>query len=154
MGIFSHSKPISSLRSSSDGREDLRLGHLDEGGEEWNAIVEVRGYARSAGNTADLLRLARFAELYEKETGKPPDKRIYIVNGQLELLPSQRQKPLASAPDDLEIFSDSDGILIWSIDLFRVLKETDPTDYPALLRSIKRARGRWIPVDVQSPKDN
>ncbi len=125
-------------------REDLRLGHLDNGGEKWSAIVEVRGYARSPGNTADLLRLARFADLYKKETGQTPDKRIYIVNGQLELLPPQRQEPLASAPEDLQIFSDSDGILIWSIDLFRALKATDPTDYPALLESIKRAKGRWV----------
>ncbi len=133
-------------------REDLRLRHLDKGGEEWNAIVEVRGYARSAGNTADLLRLARFADLYKKETGQSPDKRIYIVNGQLELLPSQRQEPLASAPEDLQIFSDTDGILIWSIDMFRALKATDPADYPALLESIKHARGRWIPADVPSTK--
>ena len=124
-------------------REDLRLEHLDKGGEDWNAIVEVRGYARSPGNNTDLLRLARFAELYRKETGQTPDKRIYIVNGQLELLPSQRQEPLASAPDDLQIFSESGGILIWSIDLFRALKATDPADYPALLETIKHAQGRW-----------
>lgn len=135
-------------------REDLRLEHLDKGGEKWNAIVEVRGYARSGGTTADLLRLDRFANLYEKETGQAPNKRIYIVNGQLELLPSQRQEPLASATEDLQIFSDSDGILIWSIDLFRVLKATDPTDYPTLLESIKHAQGRWVPVDVSSPKEN
>ncbi len=125
-------------------REDLRLGHLDKDGKDWNAIVEVRGYARSAGTTADLLRLARFANLYKIETGQDPDKRIYIVNGELETLPSQRQEPLASAPEDLQIFADSDGILIWSLDLFRALKATDPADYPALLESIKRAKGRWV----------
>lgn len=135
-------------------REDLRLRHVDKEGVEWNAIVEVRGYARSGGSTADLLRLARFADLYEKETGQSSDKRIYIVNGQLELLPSQRQEPLAAAPEDLQLFSESEGILIWSIDLFRAMKATDPTDYPALLESIKRAQGRWVPVDVSSPKEN
>jgi len=127
-------------------REDLRLEHLAKGGEQWNAIVEVRGYARSGGTTADLLRLARFAELYKKEIGKAPDKRIYVVNGELELLPSQRQEPLASATEDLQIFSESDGVLIWSIDLFRALKATDLTDYLALLESIKCAKGRWVPV--------
>jgi len=125
-------------------REDLRLGHSDKEGEDWNAIVEVRGYARSVGTTADLLRLNRFATLYERETGKAPDKRIYIVNGQLELLqPQQRQEPLASATEDLQIFAESDGLLIWSIDLFRAIKTTDPSDYPALLMSIKHAQGRW-----------
>jgi len=132
-------------------REDLRLKHLGKSGEEWNAIVEVRGYARSGGTTADLLRLNRFADLYEKETRRDPDKRIYIVNGQTELLPSQRQEPLVSAIEDLEIFSDSNGILIWSIDLFRALKATDPTDYPALLESIKCVQGRWVPVIAPSP---
>jgi hypothetical protein len=130
-------------------REDIRLGHVTKESEKWSAIVEVRGYARSAGNTADLLRLARFAELYKKETGNYPDKRIYIVNGQLELLlPSQRQEPLASAPEDLQIFSESDGILIWSVDLFRAMKATDPSNYSALLESIKSAKGRWVPVRV------
>jgi len=133
-------------------REDLRLCHSDKMGEEWNAIVEVRGYARSAGNTGDLLRLARFAKLYQQETRRAPDKCIYIVNGQLELpQPSQRQAPLASAPEDLQEFSENDGILIWSVDLFRALKSTNSVDYPVLLESIKNAQGRWIPVIIPSP---
>jgi len=127
-------------------REDLRLKHVDRGGTDWNAIVEVRGYARSGGKTADLQRLNRFADLYIKETGHAPDKRIYIVNGELELLPQYRQEPLAPAAEDLQIFAESEGILIWSIDLFRAIKATDPTDYPALLESIKQAHGRWVPV--------
>lgn len=134
-------------------REDLRLKHLGKGSEEWNAIVEVRGYTRSGGKTDDLQRLARFAELYRKETGQTPDKRIYIVNSQLELLPPQRQEPLASVAEDLQIFSESDGILIWSIDLFRALKTTNTADYPALIESIKCAQGRWVPADFSSPKE-
>jgi len=141
------------LNEKEPKREDLRLKHLDKRGEEWNAIVEVRGYERSGGKTADLQRLHRFAGLYQKETGHNPDKRIYIVNGELELLlPPQRQQPLASAIEDLQIFSESDGILIWSIDLFRALKTTDPTSYPALLDSIKHTQGRWVPV--LSTKEN
>ena len=101
-----------------------------------------------------MQRLARFAELYREETGQYPDKRIYIVSGQLELLVSQRQEPLAPAAEDLQIFSESDGILIWSIDLFRALKTTNPADYPALIESIKCAQGRWVPVDFSSPKEN
>jgi hypothetical protein len=133
-------------------REDLRLGHSAGESGEWKAIVEVRGYTRSAGNTADLLRLDRFANLYRKETGQDPDKRIYIVNGQLELLPSQRQEPLASAPDDLQIFLESGGILIWSVDLFTAMKATDPSNYPTLLESIKGAKGRLVPVGNSSHK--
>jgi hypothetical protein len=128
-------------------REDLRLRHLDKSGKEWNAIVEVRGYAHSGGKTSDLSRLTnRFADLYKKETGQAPNKYIYIVNSQIELLPLQRQGPLAPATEDLEVFGDSNGVLIWSIDLFQALKATDPTDYLTLLESIKGAKGRWVPV--------
>lgn len=143
--------PVDQLVGKKPKREDLRLRHVGKGGEEWNAIVEVRGYARSGGTTGDLLRLNRFADLYKEETGQAPDKRIYIVNGELELLPSQRQEPLASATEDLQIFSESGGILIRSIDLFRALKATDPSNYPALLESIKDAEGRWVPVEDPSP---
>lgn len=132
-------------------KEDLRLKDLGKSGKEWNAIVEVRGYTRSGGTPADLLRLDKFANLYEKETGQAPDKSIYIVNGQLDMLiPSQRQEPLVSAVESLEEFGDSNGILIWSIDLFRALKATGPTDYNKLLESIKCTKGRWLPVIGQS----
>ena len=129
-------------------REDLRLQHSDKTFGNWNAIVEVRGYARSSGTTADLLRLDRFSNLYQKETGHLPDKLIYIVNGQIELSPSIRQAPLVSAQEDLQIFSDNNGVLIWSIDLFRAIKSTPPSDYPTLLESIKLALGRWVPFNV------
>ncbi len=133
-------------------REDLRLKHLEESGEEWNAIVEIRGYAHSGGKTSDLFRINRFANLYGKETGQAPDKCIYIVNGQTELLsPHQRQEPLVSNTEDLEVFSsDSNGILIWSIDLFRAMKATDPNGYPELIESIKCNQGRWVPVIAPS----
>lgn len=126
-------------------KEDLRLKHIDKEGKEWVAIVEARGYARSGGTTADLLRLSRFADMYKIETGKYPDSRIYIVNGQLELLPSERQEPLISAKDDLRIFAESNGVLIWSVDLFRALKAVASTDCPHILESIKCSQGRWVP---------
>jgi hypothetical protein len=126
-------------------KEDLRLKHVDKEGKEWVAIVEVRGYARSGGTTADLLRLSRFADMYKIETGKYPDSRIYIVNGELEQLPSARQEPLISAKDDLKIFAESNGVLIWSVDLFRTLKAAASTDYPHILESIKCSQGRWVP---------
>ena len=126
-------------------KEDLRLKHVDKEGKEWIAIVEVRGYARSGGTTADLLRLSRFADMYKIETGKYPDSRIYIVNGELEQLPSARQEPLISAKDDLKIFAESNGVLIWSVDLFRALKAANSANYPHILQSIKCARGRWVP---------
>jgi len=112
--------------------------------ESWIALVEIRGYSRSGGTTVDLQRLHRFATLYERETGQAPDKLIYVINGQLELLPSQRQEPLAPAKDDVEVFTESDGVIIWTLDLFRAIKATDSATYPALVESIKLAQGRWL----------
>ena len=132
------------LQEGQPKREDLRLNLKN--GDDWEAILEVRGYARSAGTTADLQRLSRFAELYRGETGRYPDKRIYIVNGQLEYLPSQRQVPLAGAEEDVQVFSDSHGLIIWAVDLFKTLK-CRPVDCTALIESIKQSVGRWYPPD-------
>ncbi len=125
-------------------REDLRLQERSQIDNGWTAIVEVRGYAKSGGTTADLLRLDRFANMYERETGRPPDKRIYVINGQIQLLPSQRQEPLASATEDIGIFAESDGLIISTLDLFRALKSTTPDGLPTLMQSIKQNKGRWI----------
>jgi hypothetical protein len=135
----------STLTESAPKREDIRLKCLDADKSEWNAIVEVRGYARSAGTTADLLRLSRFSRLYEKEIGQSPDKLIYIVNGQIELLPPQRQGPLIASPEDLQLFAESDGLVIWTVDLFHTLRVTEPAELTALLESIKQSSGRWEP---------
>lgn len=131
------------LAGGTQRREDLRLRDPSDEGEHWEAIVEVRGYARSGGKTEDLMRLARFANLYERETGKQPDKRIYVVNGQLELLPPQRQSPLAAAEGDVQEFAESDGLVMWTLDLFRAMKATAPKDYSSLRKSIEEAVGIW-----------
>lgn len=145
---FSVTKADELIAEKEPKREDLRLKHVSESGEEWNAIVEVRGYAHSGGKTSDLIRINRFAKLYEKETGKAPDKCIYIVNGQIELpSPNRRQEPFVSNTEDLDVFrSDSNGIVIWSIDLFRAMKGTVSNDRHSLLESIKCTQGRWVVV--------
>ena len=133
------------LNKTDPKREDLRLNHIGKDGKEWHAIVEVRGYSKSGGTLRDFMRLDKFARLYRKETGQDPDKRIYIVNNQLDLLPPQRPEPLTGAIEDLEVIGETDGILIWSVDLFRVITQTDPKNYFTVLESIKHAHGRWIP---------
>ena len=127
--------PKESLR-----REDLRIQDSDE---KWEAIIEVRGYARSGGKTSDLSRLARFANFYESEKGRLQNKRIYVVNGQTDLPPSQRQSPLISSPEDVSEFEKQDGIIIWSLDLFRVLKEITKDKLPEVRRSLREASGQW-----------
>ena len=135
---------VDTLVGGAQRREDLRLHDSSDENESWIALVEIRGYVRSGGTTADLQRIYRFAKLYERESGQAPDKLIYVINGQLELLPSQRQEPLASAKDDIEVFAESNGVIIWTLDLFRAVKATDSSKYPALLASIKLDQGRWL----------
>ncbi len=131
------------LSPESPKREDLRL--TDPELENWEAIVEVRGYRRSAGKTADLARMARFADLFNSEKKKYPDKRIYVINGQTELLPSQRQEPLESATEDIDVFGEQDGIVISTLDLFKVVKQIEELSVVDIKKSIRETKGRWKP---------
>jgi hypothetical protein len=140
---------------NSPKREDLRLRELGKEDGDWEAIVEVRGYRRSNGASADLGRLSRFAELYLKEKRRYPNKRIYVVNGPLELFPSHRPIPLASANEDIGVFAEQDGIVISTIDLFRVSKLLGQLDPGVVRESIKCTSGRWTVQSVHSkPDDN
>ena len=132
-----------SLAPNAPKREDLRLRDPQHQPESWEAIVEVRGYSKSSFTTADLQRLARFAALYQKEKGRLPDKCIYVVNGQTDLIPPLRDIPLASAPDDLQVFSEDNGLVIWTLDLFRVAKRLNPDTQQLIRHSIKHCMGRW-----------
>ncbi|MGQ0600892.1 MAG: hypothetical protein ACT4QE_04250 [Anaerolineales bacterium] len=123
-------------------REDIRI--TDSSMENWEAIVEIRGYQKSGGTTADLGRVNRFAELYFKEKGQWPHKRVYVVNGQIEIpSPSQRQEPLASSTEDVELFAEQDGVVISSLDLFRVAKMLTRLDPAEVRKTIRQAKGRW-----------
>jgi len=127
-------------------REDLRIRDPDVDG--WEAIVEVRGHMKSSGQTSDLNRLPKFAKRYRAETGKEPDKLIYVVNGQIELSsPSQRQTPFSAAPDDVKVFGELDGLIIWTLDLFKILKLVKTEEDKAKTRKMLRESiGRWSPM--------
>jgi hypothetical protein len=124
-------------------REDLRIRDSSEEG--WEAISEVRGHERSSGKTSDFHRLHGWAALYEKEKGRPPDRLIYLVNGPLEDPPDQRPEPFASAAEDVEEFGQLGGVVISTLDLFRVVESERPIDREAVRASIRRAIGRWKP---------
>jgi len=120
--------------------EDLRIALQEP---EWEAIVEVRGYSRSGGTTADLARLARFARHYEKETGKSPSKMVYVVNGQIELPPYQRQQPLISAPQDVQEFAMQKGLIIWTLHLYKLIAQGSKRDLGLAQKTLIEASGRW-----------
>lgn len=122
--------------------EDLRL--TIPGENNWEAIVEVRGYSRSSGQTQDFQRLGRFATKFFKEKGKLPEKRILVVNGEIEIInPSNRQLPYSAAKDDLEVFAEDDGLVIWSLDLFRQVNRDSEVSNEEIRKSIMESKGRW-----------
>ncbi len=129
------------LASNQSRREDIRLRIPRKS--DWEAIVEVRGYARSVGQTADLQRLGRFATLYNKEKGRFPAKKIYVVNSELELPPSRRQEPLAPAKEDVETFAEDGGLVISTLDLFKAMKIKDQSKPYQIRESILCTTGRW-----------
>jgi len=130
------------LTSGTPKREDLRL-RVPTADSEWEAIVEVRGYSRSGGTTADLQRLERFAALYRLQRKREPDKKIYIVNPQTELPPGQRDLFSRSASEDISVFAEGEGLVISTLDLFRALKSTLPENLAEIRRSIIESRGTW-----------
>jgi hypothetical protein len=124
-------------------KEDLRLRDPDV--EDWEAIVEVRGHTKSGGQTSDLNRLSKFARLYRTEKGREPNKLIYVVNGQIDLTsPHHRQVPFSSALDDVKAFGEQDGIILWTLDLYKVLKFARKEEDKAKFRkSLRECIGRW-----------
>jgi hypothetical protein len=67
----------------------------------------------------------------------------YIVNGQIDLPPSQRQSPLVSSPEDISEFGEQDGLIIWTLDLFQALKTLDTNDLPKIREEIRNTKGKW-----------
>ena len=126
-------------------KEDLRLTKKDV--KNWEAIVEVRGYTKSSGKEDDIKRLDKFSKLYNKEKEKFPDKMIYVVNGPIELQPSQRQKPFESNPEFLESIADDDGLVISTITLYHVLQSVDKINISDISKSIVESTGelKFVP---------
>jgi hypothetical protein len=72
-------------------------------------------------------------------------KLIYVVNGQIELAsPETRQAPFISAPDDVNTFSENEGLIIWTPDFFKILKTLyTGSSQSDIRKSIRESKGRW-----------
>lgn len=118
--------------------EDLRVTD-PQGDDNWEALVEVRGY-KGGASLNDLLRLQRFAFAYERETGRPPSAVWYIVNQLAGQDPAERQPVLASQQSDLEEWANAhSGMAMDTASLFRLLGDVeagrlDPQEARSLLR--------------------
>jgi hypothetical protein len=85
---------------------------------DWTALVEVKGYAKSA-KSGDLLQLTSTVGAYAATTGRAPDALWYVPNIERDLPPEQRSTALDSREDDLQDFADAhNGSLIDTRELF------------------------------------
>ena len=98
-------------------REDLRVRPAEV--DSWTALVEVRGYGGGA-QTADLLRMGRFATMFATEEGRPPESLWYIVNQFRDRDPTIRDTPFASAAEDVHAFEEDGNLVVDTRDLLRL----------------------------------
>ena len=131
-----------SLEKGKQKREDIQLSITKDN--IWVALVEVRGYSKSSGRTSDLQRIRRFSTLYNEEIGEYPQKLIYVVNGQLDISPNYRESPLKSAKDDVSVFAEDNGLVIWAVDLYKAIY-VNRLDKVKLNESIIKDVGYWEP---------
>lgn len=100
--------------------EDLQVRDDD-----WCAIIEVRGYAKSGGKTHDLLRLGRAAAIFAKVVGEPPAARWYVVNQSFSKNPDSRPLVMQGAGEDVAEFAESGGLVIDTRDIFQLLRDVE-----------------------------
>ena len=119
--------------------EDLRVR---EGN--WEAIAEVKGDKRGAA-LRDLLKIGRFAGLYEGETGHPPSAQWFIANGMRLTDPGLRPLPLAGSTEDIDRFAEGGGVVISTVDLFQVWRDVmgGRREKEDVRRVMRDARGRF-----------
>ena len=112
-----HVQDMDKERSPKDRLEDLRV-RLPEGGD-WVAICEVKGYFKGA-KVGDLQKIERFRGRFLKETGRDPNRSWYIVNCHAKDAPSIRSNPLPMNADEVQLFAESDGLVVSTVELFKL----------------------------------
>jgi hypothetical protein len=110
------------LATEGDKLEDLRVRDPDH--PNWIALAEVRGYKGGAALN-DLLRIERFVTRFVVETGATPSAAWYIVNHFADRDPGSRPRPLVSNPLEAKTFFDGGGLILNTVDLFRLLRQVE-----------------------------
>lgn len=101
-------------------QEDLRVTPPGEG----TGIAEVKGYTRGA-KQSDLLKITKYATMFERETGQPPARQWYVCNQFLATDPDSRPDILAGADDDLAEFGTDGGVVIDTRELFKLIRSVE-----------------------------
>lgn len=123
----------------SDLLEDLYI--TDPADPDWDALVEVRGYAGGAkGN--DLQRIGRFVERFIVKHGRPPAARWYVVSQSVGDDPSGRRPPLGGS-EDIPIFADAGGLVIETKELHMLLRmlETNSLSADEIRAALRKNTG-------------
>lgn len=141
------------FRETEQNLEDLRISY-GAGDSEVHAIAEVKGYRKSPGKLEAIAKIERFSAKYMSHLGCEPDLKILVLNGPIELPPSARPKPFACEAEAMKEFGEADGVVISSVDLFKLVKLVE-NGYPAevLAMSILEARGVYSPPESMLMED-
>ena len=97
--------------------EDLRLTVPDD--DEWEAIVEVKGYTNGT-KTSDARQLREYRDLYRDENGRFPDMTLWVTNPHRRKDLSSRPSPNAAVDDAARIV---DAVHIQTVDLFPIWRD-------------------------------
>lgn len=122
--------------------EDLRISRPDQN---WEALVEVKGYSKGAGKTSDFHDIHRHLSHYQLTTGKDPAKIFYIVNVEFErTTPDRRSIILPGADEDVEKFAEHGGVCMSTVDLFRLHRDREALGREKVFELFRTASGRFL----------
>jgi hypothetical protein len=125
--------------------EDLCISHSDLNGEV--ILCEVKGFSRAGGKLSDIGKLRRHINRFNRENGKPPYRSWFVVNGQYELPPGQRQAPFQSDRDAVRSLEEEEILVIGTCDLYRLLIDDTLTPDERRQHLLAKEGGvfRWPP---------
>jgi len=121
-------------------REDLRLALGRTPG--WEAIVEVKGYAKSGGKMIDIAQLQSHAGYYAVEQGRRPDKMVYIVNGEFETTATPSMRRLPFSDEDLAPFANDGGLALTTAELFLLHRDRESIGVEGVQRILTDSNSR------------
>lgn len=129
--------------AETENLEDLRV--TDPAHPGWFALVEVKGYIKGA-QTSALTQFIRFTRRYRQRTGSDPDALWYVANQFKDRDPGSRQRILQSNEADIAVFAHSGGLVIDTVQLFRLIDATRIGKLTAVEArdTLRGATGRYV----------
>lgn len=106
------------LAANGDHVQDIIVRDLAD--PEWVALVEVKGYTKGA-RTEAFSQFNRFSMRFVLKYQKAPNALWYVVNQFLARDPGERQQVLHGKEEDIAAFADQGGLVIDTVELFRLL---------------------------------